>query len=153
MRYVTNYGMIYSPKQAKTTSANKEGSDETGKNVQNRQGGGSLAMFPRGRIVMFRAAVCVMAMATALFADETIDADTQLAADRTVSGALYLADGTTLAIRLGGNHVRNPLISWTTPPANLGTLAFVKADGESGYSLKVKDDGLYAVRRFQLIVR
>ena len=72
------------------------------------RGGGSLAMFPRGRIVMFRAAVCVMAMATALFADETIDADTQLAADRTVSGALYLADGTTLDLN-GHNLTANAI--------------------------------------------
>ena len=107
MRRVTIYGIIYSLKN-KNNKREKEKSDETDKNVHNRQGGGSLAVSPRGRIVMFRAAVCVMAMATALFADETIDADTQLAADRKVSGALYLADGATLDLN-GHNLTANAI--------------------------------------------
>lgn len=83
----------------------------------------------------------------------TLDISERAAGISVNSPTLTFEDDATIAIRLGGNHVRNPLISWTTPPANLGTLAFVKADGESGYSLKLKDDGLYAVRGFQLIVR
>lgn len=68
------------------------------------------------------------------------------------SPVLTFEDNATIAIRLGGNHVRNPLISWTSPPANLDTLKFVKAEGERGYSLKVKDNGLYALRGFMIIV-
>ena len=47
----------------------------------------------------------------------------------------------------------NPLISWTTPPENLGTLTFVKASGESGYALDRRDDGLYALRGFMVIMK
>ena len=142
-----------------------------------RKGVGNLSASLRGGFAVFCAAVCAMTMANTLLADETVGVDTQLAAAGTVSGTLYLADGATLdisertegisvdspaltfeddatiAIRLGGNNVRNPLVSWTTPPANLGTLTFVKADGASGYSLKVKDNGLYAARGFVITVR
>ena len=65
---------------------------------------------------------------------------------------LSFEDNATIAIRLGGNHVSNPLVSWATAPANLDTLKFVKAEGESGYSLEVKDNGLYASRGFMIIV-
>ena len=67
------------------------------------------------------------------------------------SPALTFADDATITIMLGGGHVRNPLISWTTPPANLGTLTFVKAVGEGGYVLDMRDDGLYARRGFMVI--
>ena len=69
------------------------------------------------------------------------------------SPALTFADGATIAIKLGGGHVRNPLISWTTPPANLGTLTFVKTAGEGGYALDRRDDGLYALRGFTVIMK
>ena len=69
------------------------------------------------------------------------------------SPALTFADDATIAIKLGRGSVRNPLISWTTPPANLGTLTFVKASGESGYALDRRDDGLYALHGFMVILQ
>ena len=69
------------------------------------------------------------------------------------SPALTFADNATIAIKLGRSSVRNPLISWTTPPENLGTLTFVKAAGESGYALDMRDDGLYALRGFMVIMK
>ena len=69
-----------------------------------------------------------------------------------IGSYITFEDNATIAIRLGGNHVSNPLVSWATAPANLDTLKFVKAEGESGYSLKVKDDGLYTVRGLVIFV-
>ena len=69
------------------------------------------------------------------------------------SPALTFADGATITIKLGGGHVRNPLISWTTPPTNLDTLTFVKATGEGGYALDRRDDGLYALRGLTVIMK
>ena len=70
-----------------------------------------------------------------------------------IGSYITFEDNATIAIRLGGNHVGNPLVSWTTAPANLDTLKFVKAEGESGYSLKVKDNGLYATRGLVIVVK
>jgi len=83
----------------------------------------------------------------------TIDLSERSSGISVDSPALTFEDNATIAIRLGGNHVGNPLISWTTAPANLDTLKFVKAEGESGYSLKVKDNGLYATRGLVIVVK
>ncbi|MBO4287845.1 MAG: hypothetical protein J5985_06740 [Kiritimatiellae bacterium] len=83
----------------------------------------------------------------------TLDLSERSSSISVASPKLTFENGATIAIRLGCNHVDNPLVSWTTAPANLDTLTFVKAAGESGYSLKVKDNGLYAVRGLMIIVK
>ena len=58
--------------------------------------------------------------------------------------AIAFADGARITIALGSRTVSttSPLVSWTTPPANLGTLKFVPAAGASrGFT--VKPDGIY----------
>ncbi|MBO7683706.1 MAG: hypothetical protein J6T51_03165 [Kiritimatiellae bacterium] len=80
----------------------------------------------------------------------TLDLSERSSGISVASPALTFEDNATIAIRLGGNHVSNPLVSWTTAPTNLDTLTFVKAAGESGYSLEVRNNGLYA--RMGLII-
>ena len=58
--------------------------------------------------------------------------------------AIAFADGARITITLGSRTVstKSPLVSWTTPPANLGTLKFVRAAGASR-GFVVKTDGIY----------
>lgn len=58
--------------------------------------------------------------------------------------AVSFADGATITLALGSRTAssKSPLVSWTTPPANLGTLKFVRAVGASR-GFVVKSDGIY----------
>jgi hypothetical protein len=58
--------------------------------------------------------------------------------------AIAFADGARITIALGSRTVstKSPLVSWTTPPANLDTLKFVRAAGASR-GFVVKTDGIY----------
>lgn len=58
--------------------------------------------------------------------------------------AVSFADGASITIALGSRTAssKTPLVSWTTPPANLGTLKFVRAAGASR-GFVVKSDGIY----------
>ena len=60
------------------------------------------------------------------------------------SNAVSFADGATITLALGSRTAssKSPLVSWTTPPANLGTLKFIRAAGASR-SFVVKSDGIY----------
>lgn len=70
------------------------------------------------------------------------------------SGGIQFTENATVTVRLGGSRLRNPIVSWTTAPANIGTVTFERDAGESGYKLEVRADGLYAVRKgFVVIVR
>ncbi|MBQ3748575.1 MAG: hypothetical protein II863_14325, partial [Kiritimatiellae bacterium] len=57
---------------------------------------------------------------------------------------ISFADGASITIDLGSRTAssRSPLVSWTVPPANLGTLKFVRAAGASR-GFVVKSDGIY----------
>ena len=35
------------------------------------------------------------------------------------------------------------LVSWTTPPENIGTVTFKRAVGERNFHVESRDDGLY----------
>ena len=58
--------------------------------------------------------------------------------------AVSFADGASITIDLGSRTAssRSPLVSWTVPPANLGTLKFVRAAGATR-GFVVKSDGIY----------
>ena len=58
--------------------------------------------------------------------------------------AVSFANGASITIALGSRTAssKTPLVSWTTPPANLGTLKFVRAAGASR-GFVVKSDGIY----------
>ena len=58
--------------------------------------------------------------------------------------AVSFADGASITIDLGSRTAssRSPLVSWTVPPANLGTLKFIRAAGATR-GFVVKSDGIY----------
>ena len=58
--------------------------------------------------------------------------------------AILFADGASITIDLGSRTAssRSPLVSWTVPPANLGTLKFIRAAGATR-GFVVKSDGIY----------
>ena len=58
--------------------------------------------------------------------------------------AVSFADGASITIDLGSRTAssKSPLVSWTVPPANLGTLKFVRAAGAM-HGFVVKSDGIY----------
>ena len=58
--------------------------------------------------------------------------------------AVSFANGASITIALGSRTAssKTPLVSWTAPPANLGTLKFVRAAGASR-GFVVKSDGIY----------
>ena len=58
--------------------------------------------------------------------------------------AISSADGASITIDLGSRTAssRSPLVSWTVPPANLGTLKFIRAAGATR-GFVVKSDGIY----------
>ena len=58
--------------------------------------------------------------------------------------AVSFANGASITIDLGSRTAssRSPLVSWTVPPANLGTLKFIRAAGATR-GFVVKSDGIY----------
>ena len=76
------YGIIY------VSQSRKE--NENDDNSQNPQGGGKIL----GYVAVM--ALFTIAMLSQSMADETISVDTQLSADMTVDGTLYLKNGATL---------------------------------------------------------
>ena len=58
--------------------------------------------------------------------------------------AISFADDVSITIDLGSRTAssRSPLVSWTVPPANLGTLKFIRAAGATR-GFVVKSDGIY----------
>ena len=58
--------------------------------------------------------------------------------------AVSFADGASITIDLGSRTAssKSPLVSWTVPPANLGTLKFIRAAGATR-GIVVKSDGIY----------
>jgi len=61
----------------------------------------------------------------------------------------------TIKVKLGGRTVSGnvPVISWATPPDNLDTLTFVCGDEGQNYALDKRNDGLYVVKGFMIILR
>ena len=71
--------------------------------------------------------------------------------------AISFANGASITIALGSREIRSgtKLISWTTAPANLDTLTFVRSAEDSGsrYRIVKKDDGIYIRTGFMIIVK
>jgi hypothetical protein len=67
---------------------------------------------------------------------------------------LKFANGATVSVKLGERRVssRTPLISWTAG-TDIGNVKFKSADEERNCCFVVKDDGLYALSGFIVIVK
>ena len=67
---------------------------------------------------------------------------------------LQFADYATIRIKLGERAMANgtKIVGWASAPANIGTLKFKCAKGES-FSVAVKDDGLYIQRGLIILLR
>ena len=66
---------------------------------------------------------------------------------------LKFAADATVHVKLGGKRFTDDkVISWTSKPANIGTVKFKSATGERG-AFVAKDDGLYIYRGMIFIVR
>ncbi len=97
---------------------------------------------------------CVMQNGSAL------DLSGKSGAWSTTSSASYnntvtFADNATIAVKIGNRHVlsQTPIITWTTAPANLATLKFVRGDADRNYSLEVKEDGVYVKQGLFIYMR
>ena len=70
---------------------------------------------------------------------------------------LEFAENATVAVKLGDRKVssRTPVISWSaaTKPTNVDTVTFVRADFDRHYSLVRKNDSLYALTGFVILVK
>ena len=82
----------------------------------------------------------------------TLDLSDRTSAFSLDDNAISFANGACITVALGLREVRSgtKLISWTTAPANVGTLSF--RHGETGRKLLVKDDGVYLMPKGLLIV-
>ena len=79
-----------------------------------------------------------------------VSAFTNTESDRT----LKFADGATVYIDLGGKKFpQGKVISWDAKPENIRTVKFRNAPGERKCSFVAKDDGLYMVRGFSVLIR
>ena len=77
------------------------------------------------------------------------------AAQQTARKTVSFADNATIKIKLGERKVKtgDKIVDWTgKTPANLATLRFTSADGE-GFGVTKKDDGLYIIHGFIILVR
>ena len=61
----------------------------------------------------------------------------------------------TVFVKFGGYRASSstPIISWTAKPADIDTVKFKTAPGERPCSFIKKDDGLYIMRGFIILVR
>ena len=68
---------------------------------------------------------------------------------------ISFAANSTITVRLGSRRAsgRTPLVGWSSKPSNIDTVRFASAPGESRRAFVVKDDGLYALSGFVLIVK
>ena len=75
--------------------------------------------------------------------------------DSAQNHTLSFADNATIKVKLGGRTVSGnvPVISWATPPDNLDTLTFVCGDEGQSYALDKRNDGLYVVKGFMILIR
>jgi autotransporter-associated beta strand protein len=77
------------------------------------------------------------------------------AAQQTARKTVSFADNATVKIKLGERKVKagDKVVDWTgKTPANLATLRFTSAEGEH-FGLQKKDDGLYIIHGFIILVR
>lgn len=68
---------------------------------------------------------------------------------------LKFADGAKVYVNLGDLKVSSkaPVVAWDEKPANIATVKFKNADPDSGRSFVIRDDGLYTISGFMLLVR
>ena len=95
------------------------------------------------------------------FSDASLDltsvyaSTTASVSDCTTPGELLFADGATVRMAFGSRRIGagEPIIRWSAPPANIDTVKFLSAPGEMARSFVKKDDGLYAISGFIILVR
>ena len=68
---------------------------------------------------------------------------------------LKFADNSTIYINTGDLKVnrKSPAITWDEPPANIRTVKFKNADPESTRTFVSRDNGVYALTGFVIIVK
>jgi hypothetical protein len=69
---------------------------------------------------------------------------------------LKFAENATVYVKVGERSLSKGvyLVSWTTPPENIGTVKFKRAVGERNFHVESRDDGLYCqLAGFLIIVR
>ena len=73
----------------------------------------------------------------------------------TGANTLKFADNSTVYINAGNLEVnrKSPAITWDEPPANIRTVKFKNADPESSRTFVSRDDGVYALTGFVIIVK
>lgn len=73
----------------------------------------------------------------------------------TGANTLKFADNSTVYINAGNLKVgsKSPVITWDEKPANIRTVKFKNADPESSRTFVSRDDGVYALTGFVIIVK
>ena len=64
-------------------------------------------------------------------------------------------DGATIALKLGDRRAKSKIVGWTTEPANLDTLTFVRSPEVASrrYWIEKRSDGIYICTGMMIIVR
>jgi hypothetical protein len=73
----------------------------------------------------------------------------------TGANTLKFADNSTIYINTGDLKVdrKSPAITWDEPPANIRTVKFKNADPESTRTFVSRDDGVYALTGFVILIK
>ena len=120
-----------------------------------------LAVYGRYLAGPMRPPMVMMDGSTLDFSDASLDltsvyaSTTASVSDCTTPGELLFADGATVRMAFGSRMIGTgePIIRWSAPPANIDTVKFLSAPGEMARSFVKKDDGLYAISGFIILVR
>ena len=120
-----------------------------------------LAVYGRYLAGPMRPPMVMMDGSTLDFSDASLDltsvyaSTTASVSDCTTPGELLFADGATVRMAFGSRRIGTgePIIRWSAPPANIDTVKFLPAPGEMARSFVKKDDGLYAISGFIILVR
>ena len=80
---------------------------------------------------------------------------TLVSAFTTGANTLKFADNSTIYINTGDLKVdrKSPAITWDEPPANIRTVKFKNADPESTRTFVSRDDGVYALTGFVILIK
>ena len=75
--------------------------------------------------------------------------------DSAQNHTLSFETNATIKVKLGTRHIAPsvPVVAWATPPDNLDTLTFVCGDEGQNYALDKRNNGLYVVKGFMILIR